>query len=224
MEITAEKRTALGKQNKKLRKDRKVPAVMYGKGLDPINLTVGIVEFIKVFKEAGESTLIDLVVAGKKEPVLVDEIQVHPVTGSPIHVNFHKVNLKEKIKANVPVEIINEEINPFVKSGEGLILTLINEVEVEALPTDLPHKFEIDVAGLGLGHGITVAELSFDKTKVEVVSLGEDEMIVKLDAGRMEEVAEEVAKSEEELIAGVEATKEKKEEEGEEEKDNKDKK
>ncbi|MBI2414728.1 50S ribosomal protein L25 [candidate division WWE3 bacterium] len=219
MEIIAEKRTALGKQNKKLRKDRKVPGVIYGKGMESVNVMVGLLDLVKTFKGSGESTLVDVLFDGKKEKVLVTEVQVHPVTGNPIHASFHKVNLKEKIKANVPVVAINEELNAFVKSGEGMILSLINEIEVEALPANLPHNFEVDVKDLKLNEGITVGQLNFDRTKVEIVDLEDDELVVKLDSAKMAEEVEEVVASEEELVAGVEATKEKKEEDSEESKD-----
>ncbi len=216
MEIIAEKRTIKGKQNKKLRRDRKIPATVYGKGMESESLTIDLNNFIKVFKEAGETTLIDLKYDGTDEKVLVKEFQVHPVSLVPTHVSFHKVDLTEKINANVPVEVIGEDVSPVVKSGEGLVLVLLNEIEVQALPANLPSEFTVDISNLDeVGAGITVGELIFDKEKVEIIGLEEDEIIVKIDYAEMlEEEEEEV--SEEELIAGVEATEEKPEEEGEE--------
>lgn len=225
MEIIAEKRQNKGKQNKRLRKERKIPAAVYGQGMDTDSLTIDLNNFIKVYKEAGETTLIDLKYNGTNEKVLVKEVQVNPISLEPIHVSFHKVNLKEKISANVPVEVIGEEDSPIVKSGEGLVLVLHSEIEVEALPTDLPSEFTVDVSKLTeVGAGITVGELAYDREKVEIVDLEEDEIIVKIDYAEMLE-EEETEVSEEELIAGVEATEEKpeSEEEGEGEEESKEK-
>lgn len=218
MQLQAEKREKLGKQNKALRKERKVPAVVYGSGLESTPLTIDLVEFVKVYKEAGETSLIDLKFNGSNEKVLVKSMQLDPVSLNPIHVDFFKVDLTEKIKANIPVEIIGEEECEIVKSGEGMVLVLLNEIEVEALPQDLPSKFEIDISGLKeIDAAVTVAELEFDKEKVELQGVEDEDMVVKIDYAAMEE-EEETEVSEEELIEGVEATAEKVEEEGDEDK------
>ncbi len=213
MEIIAQKRQENGKKAQSLRNDRLMPAVMFGKGQDSISLTVDLNNFIKVFSIAGENTLVDIAIEGAgKEKVLIKDVQLDPITLSPIHAGFHKVNLKEKITAQIPVEIIGSETNPLVKSGDGLVLTLLDEVSVEALPSDLPSSFVVDVSGIEeIGDGITVSQLDYDRNKVEIVGHEEDEMIVKIDHAVMEEVAEEV--SEEEALAKVEASEELTEEE-----------
>lgn len=209
MEIVAEKRTEFGKKTKKIRREKKLPAVVYGAGIESISLTIDSLNFIKVFREAGETALVDLKFNGSNEKVLIKEVQVHPVTLGPIHVSFHKVDLTEKIRANIPVEIVGEEESPIVKSGEGLVLTLLNEIEVEALPADLPQAFEVDVSHLKkLDEAITVAELKYDKEKVEIVSAEDEDLVAKIDFAEMEEVEEEEELTEEELVEGVEATEE----------------
>lgn len=217
MEIIAEKRKELGKKAKRLKKERKVPAVIFGKDFESIPLSVDLTQFKKIYREAGETSLVDLKFNGKSEKVLIKETQLHPVTLDPIHINFHKVDLKEKIRANVPVKVIGEEESPIIKSGEGLLLTLLSEIEVEALPADLPPVFKIDISLLSeIGQSVTVAELKFDREKVEVVDLESDELVVKIDYAEMEEEPEEEI-TEEELVEGVEAAEEReiKEEEGE---------
>ena len=104
-----------------------------------------------------------------------------------------------------------------VKSGEGMLLTLLSEIEVEALPADLPSSFEIDASHLKeIGEGITIAELKFDKEKVEIVDKEPEEFVVRIDYAEMEEEPEEEAElTEEELIEGIEATEEKEESEEE---------
>jgi len=208
MEIIAEKRNQLGKQSKKLRLDRKLPAVVFSKGVESLPLTVDFNQFVKVFSEAGETTLVDLKHGSSSEKVLIKDLQLDPVTGNPIHVSFQKVNLKEKITADIPVEVVGEETNELVKSGEGLILQLLNEITVEALPTDLPHNFVVDVSKLTvLGEGLKIADLEYDKDKVELVDYDPEELIVKIDKAAMKEEPEEVAPvTEAELVAGVEAT------------------
>ena len=208
MEIAAENRTQLGKKSKKLRLDRKLPAVVFSKGVESLPLTVDYNQFVKVFDEAGETTLVDLKHSGISEKVLIKDLQLDPVTGNPIHVSFQKVNLKEKITADIPVEIVGEEKNELLKSGEGLVLQLLNEITVEALPTDLPHKFEVDVSKITeVGEGLKISDLEYDREKVELIDHEPDELVVKIDKATMEEEVEEVAPvTEAELVAGVEAT------------------
>jgi len=216
MEINAQKRSHLGKKIKEVKTDLDTPAVLFGKGLESQPLMINTLQFTKILKEAGETTLVDLNIQdGKTEKVLIKDVQLDPITLKPAHVSFYKVNLKEKINANIPVEIIGDEINPLIKSGEGVVLVLVNEIEVEALPSDLPRKFEINVAEIAnLGDGVTFGQLQYDRSKVEVLGHEEDDLVVKIDhAGMAEEevVAEPV--SEADAIAKVAATKELTEEE-----------
>src|SRR3989304_6413077 len=98
MQILAEKRELLGKKSKRLKSDRKIPAVVYGSGLASTALKVDLIQFGKVFKEAGETSLIYLKFNGFDEKGLIKKVQFHPVTSTPIHASFFKVDLKEKIK------------------------------------------------------------------------------------------------------------------------------
>lgn len=209
MELKAEKREIFGKKNKYLRDEKLLPGVVFGKGLESISIVVDYLDFVRTFKEVGETTVLDLVIEGKKHPVLVKEMQYHHITSKPIHVGFYEVDLTQKITANIPVEVVNEEENPLIKKGEGIVLLLLNEIEVEALPTDLPEKFEVDATQLlEIGDVSTIADLKYDKEKVEIVDFEEDEVVSKLDYAQMlEEEEEEV--DEAEAIAGLEASGEK---------------
>ena len=214
MELIAEKRQELGKKNKKIRRERKLPAVMFGKGLDSVPLTLDYQKFEKLYKQAGESTLVDLVIDTEAPvKVLITEVSTHPVTDKLLHANLHKVNLKEKITAAVPIEIVGE--SPVVKSGEGLLLVLLHEVEVEALPSDLPHHIQVDISGLTqVEQGIVIKDLVIDRSKVEIKDQEDDELVVKIDYPQMaEEVAEVAPVTKAELVAGVEATEQLTEEE-----------
>lgn len=211
MELIAEKRTTFGKKNKALRKEKKLPGVIFGKGLESISVTVNTHDFTKVFAQAGETELVDLNVVGTTSKVLIKEIQYHPITSEFLHVNFHKVNLKEKIQAEIPIEIVGEENNDLIKSNEAILLLILNEVAIEALPTDLPNSFAIDVSELSeIGQGVSISELSFDKDKIDLIGHEDDDLIAKLDYAVQEEVDEEEEElTEEEMLEGVEATKEK---------------
>jgi len=90
-----------------------------------------------------------------------------PVSGKPLHVDFRQVNLKEKVTANIPIEIIGE--SPAIKEKDGVLVTPLDEIEVEALPTDLPESIQVDISGLAnIGDSITVADLKVgDKVEIQ---------------------------------------------------------
>lgn len=207
IELKAAKREKLGKIVKNLRTAGLVPAVVYGKGFENLNVTLDFKEFAKVFREAGHSSVVDLVVEGEKEPakVLIVDIQEAPIKNEVIHVDFHKVDLTKKTTAEVPVEVTGE--SPIVKGGEGILLTLLAEIEVEALPLDLPHQIVIDITHLEkIGDGITVKDLPIDHSKVSVVGHKPEDLVVKIDYAVQIEKEEEVKS-----VEDVEALKEKKE-------------
>jgi len=213
MELNANLRQLTGNHAKKLRTEFLVPAVVYGLGNPSINLEVGYNEFVKVFREAGENTLISLNFDGKSKKVLVKDIQKDPVSGKVIHASFLEVNLKVKIKAMIPVVVEGEEESPVLKSGTGILNLIKHEIEVEALPTNLPHSFVVNVSNLeNIGDEIKVSALEFDRTKVELVDISEDDLILNIDAPQ-EEIAEESILTEEERIAQLEASSEKPESE-----------
>jgi large subunit ribosomal protein L25 len=211
MQLIGEKREETGKKTKYVRDRRLLPGVVFGKGLESIPISVGFNEFVKVYDKVGETTVLDLVLEKKAHPVLIRDVQLHHITSQPIHVGFHQINVKEKINANIPVEVINEDKNAMVKSGEALILVLLDEISVEALPYDLPEKFEIDATKLIDMHSeITVNDLTYDKEKVKIIDWDPEDVVAKLDYAHMLEEEEEAAPVEEaEAVAGIEATKEK---------------
>jgi large subunit ribosomal protein L25 len=197
MELNAEKREILGKKIKQYRYEQKIPAVMFGKGIDSLPLLLNTNEFIKVFKEAGETSVLNLKFNDSNESVLVKDVQFHPVTSEILHVGFYKVDLTQKITADIPVVAVGEEENELVKNGNALVLVLHSSLEVEALPMDLPHEFEVNVAALSeVGDHITIEELSYDREKVEILNLEVDEPVVKLDYAEIQETEEEISEAE----------------------------
>ncbi|MBU0649798.1 50S ribosomal protein L25 [Patescibacteria group bacterium] len=212
MQIDAQSRQTFGKKNKTLRAQRRLPGVVMEKGQASTPLSLDLVQFTKVYKEAGETSLIDLRVADAKDKgykVLVSEVQLHPVSMNPLHVVFRKIDLKEKLVAQVPVKVINEELNPLVKAGEAIVLKLLDEIPVEALPADLPKEFVIDAIRLvKIGDEVTIADLEYDRKKVEISEYEADEAVAKLDEMQEMQAEEETVVSEEEAVAQVTATEE----------------
>jgi large subunit ribosomal protein L25 len=183
--LKANKRKVTGRKVKALRKKGLVPANVFGKGVKSLAIEIENAEFEKLFKEAGETSIIDLLVGKQKKPVLVHEMQTDPVTDDLLHVDFHQVNLKEKVSAAVPIELINEA--PAEKQGLGTTVQYLDEIEVEALPTELPDKFEVDLSTLTeVNSSILVKDLNFDKSKISL-AIDEDEMVVKVEPLRKEE-------------------------------------
>lgn len=217
MELIAQKREKLGKKAKEIKENKQIAGVIYGKGLKSEPISVDFNSFIKVLSQAGETSLVDIKIGSEKDKVLIREVQFEPVSGKPTHVSFYKPNLKEKTRVEVPVEVIGDESNNLVKTGAALVLTLLDEIEVEALPTDIPHQFTVDVSKLeNIGDGIAVKDLDYDRQKVKLLDVEEDELVVKLDHPAKEEEPEEVI-TEAEALEKIEATKEvAKEEETEE--------
>src|SRR3990172_8561171 len=167
IKIDVELRKIIGKKVKSLRKEGLLPANIFGKDLKSKAIQVQEKEFYKTFKLAGETGVVEVKVKDETYPALIHNVQRNPVTDKVTHVDFHKVNLKEKITAHVPVKLIGE--SPVEKSGIGLILQTINEIEVESLPNDIPQQFEADVSKLEeIGQSIHVKDLKIDASKAEI--------------------------------------------------------
>jgi len=144
--LKAENRKVMGRKVKTLRKQGLVPANIYGRDVKSHAVEINSKEFRDVYKQTGETGIIELMLGKEMRPVLVHNLQVHPVTGELIHVDFLQVNLKEKVTAQIPVEFVGE--SPAEKSGAGTAVILTQELEVEGLPGDLPKSFEIDATKL----------------------------------------------------------------------------
>ena len=169
LSLKAEERQILGKKVKTLRRDGKLPAHVFGKGLESEAVSVKKDEFLKAFHQAGETGLIDLKIGAEKvRPVLIREVQYDPVSGHPIHIDFYQVDMTQKVKVAVPVVLIGDQPES-VHLGEAIVLQTLNEVEVEALPTDLVEKIEVDISPLqNIDDAITVGQLNFDRSKLTV--------------------------------------------------------
>ncbi len=206
--IEAQKREMTGKKVKRLRQMGIMPASVYGKDFESITIQMDAKEVNLMFEEHGESGLIDLQIEKETFPVLFKNPQFHPVTGDLVHMDMYKVDLKEKTTVEVPIEIIGESAS--AKMGNVLI-NVIDSVEVEALPTDLPENFVVDISKLEtLEDMITVADLEYDKEIMTIIT-DPEQVIVKTEEPKEEEIVME------ETLPEVEGEAEKAEEEGGEE-------
>ncbi len=191
-------------KTKQLRRDGLLPANVYGVGRESLSLQCPTLLFEKLYRSLSDNAIVYLQVEGDKQelPVLVDEVQYDVYGKNVLHVVFRQVNLKEKIKAEVPVVLVGELAVP-----DAMLLLSRDYVEVEALPTDLPEQFEIDQARFKeIGEHFTLADLSFDASKIELV-LSEDEqaaevVLASVQEKRMEEEEESSAEIVEPELVG----------------------
>jgi large subunit ribosomal protein L25 len=213
--IQAEKRSVTGKQVRALRREGKLPAVIYGYGIDPLSIVLDARDASRTLANASSSTLVTIELAGKQYPTLVREKQLDFIRNSLIHVDFMAVSMTEKITANVRVYM--EGLAPAVKDFGAILVTGLTELEVECLANDLPERFVVDVSGLAaIGDGVYVRDVT-PPANVEILD-NPEEMIVVATAAAVEEIEEvEVAPVGEEGVEPEVIEKGKKEEEGEEE-------
>jgi large subunit ribosomal protein L25 len=176
--LKAKTREILGRKVRSLRREGLVPASVYGKKVKAISLQISLLDFRKLYHSVGETTLFDLLIETEKtpRPVLIKAVQYHPVTNLPLHVDFHQVSLTEKVSAKIPVEVVG--VSPAVTDLGGVMIMALSEIEVEALPTDLPEKIEVDISALvNLDNSILVKDLKIEADKITVLS-GPDETVV----------------------------------------------
>lgn len=145
--LKAKARTVQGKKTKTLRKAGELPIVLYGKGVDTRPLTVNEGDFIKVFKKAGESTLISLVVDDTAPVnVIIHDLQRHPITNKFVHVDLLQVKMTEKLHTDITLRFVGEA--PAVKELGGVLVKNLDHLKVESLPGDLVAEITVDISML----------------------------------------------------------------------------
>lgn len=193
--LVCQPRKITGRKVKTLRRQGIIPANLFGKNQKSVDLQVDHKQFQTAFTKVGESSLLYLQVEGEKEtrPVFVSQVTPHPVTDQVLHVVFRQVDLKEKVTAPVPVLLTGEA--PAEKDKLGILVQQTNEVEVEALPADMPENITLDVSGLTeVDASLTVADI---KTKATYKILTDaDTIIVKIEPLAAEEKEEAPAPAE----------------------------
>ena len=211
MKLNAKKRD-LKKSVNKLRINKQIPAILYGKKIKSQPLKVNYLEFANIYKEAGESTIIELNIDKKTKNTLIKNIQFHPVTDNILHIDFYQINMKEKITANVELKFTG--ISKAVKDEEGVLVKNIDEIEVECLPANLPKEIIVDISPL---------ETFEDVIKIKDLPISQDikvdldpqEVVATVTPPRSEEELEALKEDVEENVEDVEGVKEEEPAEGE---------
>ncbi len=156
--LEAEQRTVLGKKVKALRREGKLPAVIYGKGVDPLPITLDARDVRITLAEIGANTLITIKIDGEDHLALVRDLQREVISRGLLHVDFQAVSLEESISTTVPVAVEGEA--PAVSEYNALLVTELEELEIEAKAKDLPDRITVDVTGLTeIGDNILIRDL-----------------------------------------------------------------
>jgi large subunit ribosomal protein L25 len=182
--LRAEPRTVHGKKVKRLRREGLIPGVVYGPVLDEtISVSVNSREFQRFFARNGHSSVVSLEWDGGKQPVLIREVQIDPVTRNQLHIDFFAPNMRVSLRQFVPVVLHNPAVH------QGVLQTILSEVEVEALPSDLPHQLDGDISGLvAVGDAIHVSDLTLPANVTLITSA--EELVASLVPEAAEEAAE----------------------------------
>jgi large subunit ribosomal protein L25 len=197
--INAQPRDVIGKQVRALRRAGLLPAVIYGHNITPIPLSLNFHDSSMLLPKISSSQLVVVDVDGKLHTVLVRERQRHPVTGDLLHIDFQEVSLTEKLRVKVGLQFKGEA--PAVKMFDGIVVTSLEVLEVECLPSDLVNYLEVDLSVLGqIGDAIYVRDIPLPP-KVQVMGdLDEVVVIVTAPISEVALAAEEAAAAEPEVI------------------------
>jgi len=174
--VNAESRSDVGKgASRRLRRDGKVPAVIYGSGKDPQSVTVNHDDFMHHLEhEAFYSHILTVSVDGKKEKAVLKDLQRHPSKPKILHVDFQRVGDTDIIHMHIPVHFVNEDACVGVKAG-GLISHLMTAIDVACKAKDLPEYLEVDVAGLDVGGSLHLSDIQLPSgVEIPALALGAD--------------------------------------------------
>lgn len=188
IQLKTEARDTNVRTAKSLYKVGLIPAELYGHNVPNVHLSLNQIDFEKVFRKAGESTLIELQLPnGDMRNVLIQDVELHYLSSQPIHVDFYEVKMTEKLTATVAIEFVGE--SHAVKALGGTLVKALNEVEVECLPGDLPHQFDVDISVLD----------NFEKQILVKDLIVSDKVEIKADADEMVAAVQPPRVMEEEL-------------------------
>lgn len=205
MELKVQTRNILGRKVETLREQGLVPAELYGHGVKNLHLTISDKEFQKIFKEAGESTIVNLITEDdKKLPVMIYNVESDPISEKILNVDFYQIKLSEKIRISIPIKFIGEA--PAIKAFGGILVKTLQEIEVEAFPQDLPRQIQVDLTTLDeMRKSVSVKELKLSD-KVKIFINPETIIATVVEAKVEEEVVKETAPAEGTVTEATPAT------------------
>jgi large subunit ribosomal protein L25 len=206
-DLIAEQRDDQGKgASRRLRHQGKVPAIIYGAGRPPRNLSFDHNKVLKELEnEAFYSSILNIKVGDKSQAAVVKDIQRHPAKQQILHMDFQRIVEDEKIRMNVPLHFVGEEIAPGVKQGGGSVSHLMTDVEISCLPKDLPEFLEIDISALELNEMLHMSDIKLpDGVEIPTLAQGEeqDNAIVSIHVIKQAPVEEEETEAEEVPVEG----------------------
>jgi large subunit ribosomal protein L25 len=185
MELTVTKREK--KSPKNLRKEGILPAVIYGRKEESTPISVNRKDFEKLFRAAGESTVITLTGLGSEKDALIHEVDFDPVLGTPIHADFYAIEKGQTVTVSVPIEF--DGVSPAVKELGGILVKVMHELEIEVLPKELPHAFHVDISTLKtLDDQILIKDLKLPPSAI--VTLDLDEVVAMISIAQDEPINE----------------------------------
>ena len=188
-ELVAEFRETQGKgASRRLRRDGKVPAILYGGHSDARALTLSHQKLaIMLENERFYSTILNLRVGDQTQAAILKDVQRHPFKNAIVHIDFQRVEDNEKIRIRIPLHFKGEAVAPGVKSQGGIVSHMRTDVEVACLPKDLPEFIEVDTSGLGLNESIHLSQLKLSEGVALVELAKEDAAVVAIHSPRAEE-------------------------------------
>ncbi len=199
--INTEKRTEMGRETDILRDQGKVPAIVYGFDIEPINVTIDRNEIERLYVNAGESTVIDLKVGDETYNVLIQDIQRHALTGFIVHTDFRKIDMSKQVEAAIIISLIGE--SAAVKEAGGTLIQSLDAVDVKALPNALVRELELDISALATFDDVLrVSDLTFPEG-MEVITVPE-RSIATVQPPRTQEEMDALDEAVEDDISGVE--------------------
>lgn len=195
--MNVQKRQEIGSNKvNKLRAEKKIPAVIYKRGEETESLQVDLQEFQQTFRKAGTTSIIELNLDGEVRTVIVKDVQTHPVRPEILHIDFQELNMDEKLKVLVPIHLLNRDQ---IKVQPSVLTQLLNEIEVECLPGNIPNSADLDVSGMDFDTPLFVRDVDIAKDEDIEILMDYDTVVCTL-TEPMEEEEEE-----EELEEGEEA-------------------
>lgn len=188
--MNVENRSGIGSNKvNKLRAEGSIPGIIYKRGEETKHIQMSDSEFRKVYREAGMTSIIDLELDGEKHPVIIKDLQTHPVKNQYVHVDFQELNMDEKIRVFIPVVLLNRDE---IKLQPSVLVQILDEVEVECLPADIPNTAEVDVADMDFATPIYVSDLDIAKEEKVEILLDLDTVVCTLSEPSMEEEEEDL--------------------------------
>jgi large subunit ribosomal protein L25 len=195
--IKAEPRSVQGTgASRRLRRESKVPGVLYGAGKDATAIQLDHKDlWFKLKMEAFHASILDMEVGSEKSQVLLRDYQMHPFRPMILHADFQRVDANKKIHMKVPLHFVNAEISPGVKGAGGIAQHVMNELEIQCLPKDLPEFITVDLANLQAGHSLHLSGVALPSGVEAIVTKGEDPTVATIVIPKVMTAEEELAET-----------------------------